>query len=50
MDNYIVSIFYFANKNLVIDGGILLFHFDDPHILKEIRLYIKSYKLWVCMK
>jgi hypothetical protein len=42
MDNYIVSIFYFAKKFLAIDGGVLLFHSDDPHILKEIRSYFEA--------
>jgi hypothetical protein len=50
MDNYIVSIFYFVEKFLAIDWGVLLFHFDDPCILKEIRSYLKSYKFWICMK
>jgi hypothetical protein len=37
-----VSIFYFAKKFLAIDGGVLLFHSDDPHILKEIRSYFEA--------
>ncbi len=42
-EDYIVSIFDFADKFLTLDGDVLLFHLDDPLIFKEIRLYLDSY-------
>jgi hypothetical protein len=39
----IISVFDFAKKFLTPDGVVLLFHLDDPHILKEIKSYLESY-------
>jgi hypothetical protein len=44
-----VSVFYFANKFLTSNGVVLCFHLDDPHILKEIRLYLENYNFQICM-
>ncbi len=49
-EDYIVSVFYFADKFLTLDGDALLFHRDDPCILKDIRLYLDSYNFHICMK
>jgi hypothetical protein len=38
-----VSIFDFVNRFLAPNWVVVLFHQDDPHILKEIRSYLESY-------
>ncbi len=50
VDDYIASIFYFAEKFLAIDGAILLFHLDDLWILNEVRSYLESYRFQIWMK
>jgi hypothetical protein len=41
VDDYIASIFYFAEKLLAIDGAILLFQPYDLRILNEVKSYFK---------
>ncbi len=50
MEDYIGSIFYFANKLCVINNVVLLFHPDDLHVLKEVISYLESSRLKICMK
>ncbi len=38
-------IFNFVDKFLTPNGVVLLFHPNDPHILKEINSYLESYNL-----
>jgi len=49
-EDYIVFVFYFANKFLTFHGDVFLFHLNDPHILKEIKSYLESYNFQICMK
>ncbi len=37
-------------KFLLIDGVVLLFHLDDPQVLKEIKSYLETYSFQICMK
>jgi len=36
------GIFGFANKYMEENGVVLIFHDDDPHILKEIKSFLKT--------
>jgi hypothetical protein len=44
-EDYIVSIFNFVNKFLTLNGVVLLYHFDDPFMLKEIQSYLENYNV-----
>jgi hypothetical protein len=37
INTYVYGIFGFANKYMEDNGTIIIFHDDDPHILKEIK-------------
>jgi hypothetical protein len=41
IDNYVYKIFGFANKYMENNSANLIFHGDDPHILKEIKSFLK---------
>jgi hypothetical protein len=49
VEDYMVSIFDFANKFLLNDGAILFFHPNDLHVLKEIKSYLESYNFHIRM-
>ncbi len=42
IDNYVYGIFGFANKYLCVDGVVVVFHDDDPYVLKEIKSYLEG--------
>jgi hypothetical protein len=42
VNNYVYEIFGFANKYMEKNGAILIFHDDNPHILKEIKLFLNT--------
>lgn len=50
VDDHIISIFDFVDKFRVSDEVILLFHLDDPWIIKEIKSYLESYSFHICME
>jgi hypothetical protein len=41
----VYGVFGFANKYLCFDGAIVVFHGDDPHVLKEIKSYLEGYEI-----
>jgi hypothetical protein len=43
VDEYIVKVFDFAQIFLAYDGAILLFHFDEFKVLKEVKFYLERY-------
>ncbi len=49
VEDYVVSVFDFANKFLLSDGVILFFHPNDLHVLKEIKSYLESYSFQIRM-
>jgi hypothetical protein len=42
INNYIYGVFGFANKYLYDNGAIVVFHDDDPCVLKEIKSYLET--------
>ncbi len=42
INNYIYGVFGFANKYLCDNGAIVVFHDDDPCVLKEIKSYLET--------
>jgi hypothetical protein len=42
VENCVYAIFGFANKYLCDDGVVILFHDDDPIVLKEIKLFFEN--------
>ncbi len=48
IDNYVYGVFGFANKYLCPNGVVVVFHDDDPHVLKEIKSYLEGngYEIW----
>jgi hypothetical protein len=42
INNYVYGVFGFANKYLCGDGAIVVFHDDDPFVLKEIKSYLET--------
>jgi hypothetical protein len=42
INNYVYDIFGFANKYVENNGTILIFHNDDPCVLKEIKSFLKK--------
>ncbi len=42
------GVFGFVNKYLHVDGAVVVFHDDDPHVLKEIESYLEGngYEIW----
>jgi hypothetical protein len=42
VDNYVYGVFGFANKYLHDDSAIVVFHDDDPHVLKEIKSCLET--------
>jgi hypothetical protein len=43
VDEYIVSVFDFAQRFLAFDGVVLLFHSEDLKVLKEVKSYLGNY-------
>ncbi len=43
------GIFGFANKYLRPNDVVVVFHDDDPHVLKEIKSYLEGngYEIWL---
>ncbi len=50
IENYVASIFRFADKYLMRDGCILFFDNDDFHVLKIIKSYLENYKFKIHSK
>lgn len=50
MEDYIMFVFYFANKLCATNNVVLLFHLDDLHVLKEVRPYLESIGLKIRTK
>jgi hypothetical protein len=48
MENYVYGVFGFANTYLYFDDVVVVFHDDDPHVLKEIKSYLEGnrYEIW----
>ncbi len=48
IENYVYGIFGFVNKYLYLDDVVVVFHDDDPRVLKEIKSYIEGnrYAIW----
>jgi hypothetical protein len=44
----VYGVFGFANKYLCVDGVVVVFHDDDPYVLKEIKSYLEGngYEIW----
>jgi hypothetical protein len=42
INNYVYGVFGFANKYLCGDGAIVIFHDDDPFVLKKIKSYLET--------
>jgi hypothetical protein len=44
----VYGIFGFVNKYLYLDDVVVVFHDDDPRVLKEIKSYIEGnrYAIW----
>ncbi len=40
INNHVYKIFGFANKYMEKNGTIIIFHDDNPHILKEIKSFL----------
>jgi hypothetical protein len=43
VEDYVLFVFESADKFLVVNNVILLFHLNDLHDLKEVKPYPKSY-------
>jgi hypothetical protein len=43
VEDYVLFVFEFATKFLVVNNVILLFHLEDLNNLKEVKSYPKSY-------
>ncbi len=50
VDNYVASIFRFANKYLARDGCILFFYYDDFRVLRDIKSYLENYNFKIYSK
>jgi hypothetical protein len=48
--NFTESIVYFADRFLFDKGAVISMDVDDPQVLKEIRSFLESYQMKVCMK
>jgi hypothetical protein len=49
IDNYVYGVFGFANKYFHANGAVVVFHDDDPPVLKEIKSYLEQngYEIWL---
>jgi hypothetical protein len=43
VDNYVASIFGFADKYLGKDGCVFFFYDDDFYVLRDIKSYLENY-------
>jgi hypothetical protein len=50
VEDYVVFVFDFGNKLLVINGVVLLFHLDNLCVLREIKSYLECYSFQIWMK
>ncbi len=50
VDNYVTSIFGFANKYLVRDGCVFFFYNDNFGVLKDIKSYMENYNFKIHYK
>jgi hypothetical protein len=50
MNNYVVSIFGFANKYLDPNGCMLFFHDNDFWVLKDVKAYLEDYQFKIQSK
>jgi hypothetical protein len=50
VEDYVVFVFDFGNKLLVINGVVLFFHLDNLCVLREIKSYLECYSFQIWMK
>jgi len=50
MDNYVISIFGFADKYLTKDGSIFFYYDDHFRVLKDIKSYMEDYNFKIHSK
>jgi hypothetical protein len=50
MDNYVISIFSFANKYLTRDGYVFFYYDDHFRVLKDIKSYLEDYNFEIHSK